>query len=503
MPRSALAPAVLILLLAIIVGVPVLLAPPEPSQTDDGPRLVVLTPHNEQIRYEFGRRFNRWRVEQGRSPVQFDWRTSGGTSDLRRTVMDQFRVKIRDGREDEGIGCDLFFGGGDYEHGLLARGLSTERDGASVSISLSVAAHIPEGFLEEAYGGTVIGSEPLYDKEHRWLGVALSSFGIVYNRDVHRRLGLDEPRTWSDLVDRRYAHWVALADPAHSGSIGATYNAILRHLGWDEGWRVLRRVFANARYFTSSAGKVPVDVSAGEAAAGMCIDFYGRFQAGAIGGDRIGYVDPAYSTAITADPISILRGAPNREVANEFVLWLLSIDAQQLWQRRKGSEDGPERFELRRLPIRRDVYTVERMKTWTDRTNPYDVAASFPAGMPNFYRTVAPVSHALAIDIHADLRRAWEAIGRESDPARRAAMEAEFDAMPEDLRIPWPDDAMRRDWKQMLSDPDHARHHETAAVLAQFMSHLKTILKDPELRVAKRLEWTGFFRARYRSIASR
>src|SRR5690606_9298033 len=98
----------------------------------------------------------------------------------------------------------------------------------------------------------------------------------------------------------------------------------------------MRRIYANARYFTASAGKVPVDVSAGEAAAGMCIDFFGRYQAGAIGGDRVGYVDPAFMTAVTADPISILRGAPNETIAHEFVRWLITPPAQRLWQARLG-----------------------------------------------------------------------------------------------------------------------------------------------------------------------
>ena len=32
------------------------------------------------------------------------------------------------------------------------------------------------------------------------------------------------------------------------------------------------------RYFTDSGVKIPLDVATGEAAAGMCIDFFGRFE---------------------------------------------------------------------------------------------------------------------------------------------------------------------------------------------------------------------------------
>ena len=42
--------------------------------------------------------------------------------------------------------------------------------------------------------------------------------------------------------------------------------------------RLLMRIGANSRYFTDASTKIAIDVAAGEAAAGMTIDFYGRFQ---------------------------------------------------------------------------------------------------------------------------------------------------------------------------------------------------------------------------------
>ena len=495
---------VILFFLALIVGVPVVmnrvvrLTGSSTGMTGPGEKLTILTPHGEQIRYEFGRAFNLWRQQQGRTLVQLDWRASGGTSDLRRLVFDQFNAKISQGREDEGIESDLFFGGGAYEHGRLARGITTYRDGQTVSIPLSVPVQMPQGLLEQVYPQPNIGSEPLYDPQLRWLGVVLSSFGIVYNRDTLRGLGLDTPRQWSDLVDGRYLRWVALADPAHSGSIAATYNAILRREGWDEGWKLLRRVFANARYFTSSASKVPVDVSSGEAAAGMCIDFYGRFQSGAIGGDRVGYVDPRHMTAVTADPVSILRGAPNLDLANQFVLWLLSPAAQNLWQKKRHTPGGPERFELRRLPIRRDLYAGSVMQQWVDDVQPFEIARAFPDGMPNFYAAIAPLAHVMAIDVHADLQAAWQAIVDQRDPRIKQLMVEQFDAMPQELRVRWPDSDLALNWRGMLENPNALRHAEVRLVLRRFMDSIKQRMKDRELFYEDRLRWGAFFRAQYR-----
>ena len=496
--------------LVVVLGVPFVFRAPLDGDGATGPggstsggllRLVIYSPHNDQIRYEFSRAFNGWRREQGEAAIEFDWRAGGGTTDIRKQIIAEFTAKAQQGREAEGIGADLFFGGGDYEHNKLAQGIDVTRDGAEQRVVITAPVRFPTGELTEVFPVATIGGERLYHKDLSWVGAALSSFGIVYNRDVVAMLDLPEPGTWSDLADERYRGWIALADPAHSGSIAATYNAILRRLGWNDGWRVLRRVFANARYFTASASKVPVDVSAGEAAAGMCIDFYGRYQAGAIGGQRLGYVDPPKMTAITADPISILRGAPQPELANQFVLWLLSPQGQGLWQRRRGTPAGPERCELRRLPARPDMYQPQEMADWADQVNPFDIAEPFPDGMPNLFGTVALVSHAMAIDVHADLTAAWAAIVAERDPARRAAMLSLFDEMPDALILRWPDDDLEQHWAQFLAQPDHPRHAETKAALKAFVDSLYARWAEPDGTLRDRLAWTVFFRDNYRRIA--
>ena len=491
-------------LLAVVVGVPFVLRPRDEAGAsvvagDSSHRLVIVTPHNEQIRYEVEAAFNAWRASRDLPAIIFDWRSSGGTSDLRNQVLHELQKAAQQGREQDGLGYDLFFGGGDYEHTLLANGVKVQRGDEQVTIPASVPVTLPPGLLEQAFPQPVIGGEPLYHKELRWVGVVLSGFGIVYNRDVLGMLQLPEPVTWRDMTDPRYQGWVALADPGHSGSIAATYNAILRREGWDEGWAMLRRIFANARYFTASAAKVPVDVSAGEAAAGMCIDFYGRFQAGAIGGQRVGYIDPPQMSAINADPISIMIGAPHHDLANEFVVWLLSRQAQHLWNRRLGEEHGPRRFELRRMPVRHDLYTPDEQARWTDATvNPFDLAAPFPKPMPSFHSQVAPVAHALAIDIHDDLVAAWAAISALDDAdLRKTQALTHFDAMPSELTVPWPDDELAQTWRTIISDPAHPRYDEAAKVLGDFRKNLSSMLSTTDDKLAKRLEWTAFFREQY------
>lgn len=432
--------------LAIVLGVPFLFEPEETKPEAGAERLVIVTPHNEQIRFEFETAFDRWhRQHHGGKSVDIDWRTPGGTTEIRRQLYAEYAAAARRGSLDR-MNYDLLFGGGSYEHGEIAKPQSvTNADGQTVNYTVSApVTEFTDQELEDWYGVNKIGRNTLYHPQRHWFGAALSAFGIVYNRDALADIGAPEPATWDDLTHPRLFGWVALADPGQSGSICTTFEVILQLQGWYEGWRILQEAAANSRYFANSSSKIPIDVSIGEAAAGMCIDFYGRTQAQSIAAsgdaDRLGYVDPAGLTDIDPDPISLLTGAPNRDLAVKFIRFVLSDEGQALWQfpvvdarmqaapgaattadsaasgAATGSVDataqmprGPSRFSLRRMPIRRDMY--ERyFDHFVDQVNPFDLARPVDKWDSSMRRYIPPMFSAMAIDNHAPLQAAWSAM---------------------------------------------------------------------------------------------
>jgi ABC-type Fe3+ transport system substrate-binding protein len=457
-------------ILALLIGVPVLLAPPrQVAPSGDATTLVIFTPHHESIRQEFKRAFEAWHLRTYGTSATVAWATPGGTSEIRKMLEAAFIGALRRGAEPGGQ-ADLLFGGGSYEFTQLARTLEA---GGPGSATTTVLAPLPldAATLAEAYGGrTLIGDTPLYDPKGMWYGAALSGFGIVYNRDLLSELGVPEPTRWADLCDARLVGWVALVNPAQSGSVTTAYEAILQRRGWTDGWRILRRMAANARTFSASAPKAPTDVSLGEAAAGICIDFYGRYQSQAMidagdlradGKPRVGYIDPPGETVIDPDPVAMLRGGPNPELAERFVRFVLSVEGQALWNfeakvhRSGGSavadDLGPERHELRRMPIRPSLY-ADHFDRLIDRVDPYAVATAVES--PNrFFRSFLPPTFvAMAIENRSLIREAWLAIIEHpaypdepdsgivtaadvTDPTLKAMLEA-FDAMP---MIPGPD----------------------------------------------------------------
>lgn len=456
-------------------------------------RLVILSPHNERIRQETGHAFTRYWLKQTGEKVYLDWRMPGGSSEIALFLKSEFAGAFRHYWETAlhgtwthevaavfaepgsgggpagaaadprraflsspaGIGVDLLFGGGSYdfhqlaEAGYLVAGSTAEGTGPA-----GLLARHPDwagpGVIPEAVSG-----EPFRDRDHRWIGVVLATFGMVYNRDVLARLGIDgEPGQWSDLADPRLLGQVALADPTKSGSVAKAFElmiqqqiqqAVDRRLaagaepavaeaegireGWLDGLRMIQKLSANARYFTDSAAKIPLEVARGDAAAGMAIDAYGRATQEYVrqpdGRSRVGFTAPLGGTSVSVDPIALLRGAPDPRLATAFIEFVISPRGQKLWAFRPGTPDGPLKTPLRRLPVRRDFYTAENRRYMTDpEDRPYVQAQRFvyhPSWTGPAFGAIRFLIRALCVDPHREQRQAWRAIVRGGLPARALA----------------------------------------------------------------------------------
>lgn len=436
----------IVLLLIAVIAAPILLRQrsdlAEIGKGDD--RLVIITPHNETIRSEFGEAFAKhWKQKTGRS-LNIDWRIPGGTSDIARVLDSGFQAAEEIGRT--GVGIDLFFGGGqpDFD-GQLAKGRFIE---------LTVFKEHPEWFSDDVIPARFTG-ETFYEEHRRWVGSCLSQMGICYNRDSVKRLGVPPPRRWEDLGDPAFAGYVALADPTKSSSVGRAFEMMIqermqqvirekgdtpeaREEGWQRGLNLLQSMAANARYFTDSASKVPHDVAQGDAAAGTCIDFYGRSYEEKLARhgreSRLAWTAPLGGTSISVDPIAIFRGAPNEAIAQEFVAFVLGKEGQLLWNVKAGQPGGPRETSPRRLPVRRDVYTTENLARFSDPDAlPYERSGGFeykreltgPA-----FKALAQVFRAMAIDPHQEMKHAWLAmrdVSGEQAMAETAAGKIFFD----------------------------------------------------------------------------
>ena len=511
----------IVVALALILGLPFLLRPRDSLLANADETLVIVTPHNEAIRYEFARGFRAWYKAKTGKLARIDWRSPGGTTEIARYLASEYeapfemqwrrkqkmrwnavaqrsfddpKIKLESNpakdteaqmarraflNSNVGIGIDLFFGGGSYD-------FSQQAAAGRLVDSGFITAH-PELFGD---GPTRIpqflGGEPYWDKNGLWIGTVLSAFGVCYNFDGMRQVvdreragGVLVPDTtnlrardgrpdgWEDLANPLCFGRVALADPNKSGSVAKAFEMIIQqqiqlarprveglfgphrpsadtvapseavetpifepeamegqrrkqlHEGWERGMRLIQMAGANARYFTDGAPKVAIDVADGDAALGMAIDFYGRFEAETsrdprTGQERMRYFNPPGGTSTGVDPIGLLRGAPHRELALAFIEYVLSEDGQKLWNFKVGAPGGPEKYALRRLPIRREMYAADLAGYRSDPgVDPYEEAKNFtyhPEWTASLFSPLRFIVRVICIDPHDEAREALAAL---------------------------------------------------------------------------------------------
>ena len=542
----------IIAVLALIVALPFLArreqsgVPPSP----DDLVLVIVTPHNEAIRYEFARGFALWHKQKYGRGARVEWRNVGGTTEISRYLTSEYAAAMRShwtrdkgrswpaGTMDAVTGSsppadaalleiynafrsiddpdsavnsktDVFFGGGEYDHtDAAARGLV---------VTPWPAGKEPKALFETPDGTMLI---PQRMSGEIWrtatlFGATIPTFGICYNLDRLKELGFEgAPTSWDDMASPRFFRQVGAADPDKSGSVAKAFEMMIHQKvyqrvqasgfsdaqiasfedaigkygksrgsnykrgelpetvpaeyqraverGWLDGVALVQHIGANARYFTDSSQKVPVDVSMGDAAIGMSIDFFGRFQAqlcrGADGQAHMAYLTPIGGSSVSCDPVSLLRGAgaqapkerrtETRQAAIRFIEFVLSEDGQKLWIYKPGAPGGPEQYALRRMPIRRDFYPstrpaiqakhLEHMKYATD--NLADPAIDAYALSEKFiywrrwtgshFGVQRKLIRVMCIDCAEELKAAWQAINDPANAPRRERALAQLHRMP-------------------------------------------------------------------------
>jgi ABC-type Fe3+ transport system substrate-binding protein len=352
--------------------------------------LVIYSPHADEIREEFGWAFQAWYEAQVGRTVEVKWPDAGGTSQIVKRLQDKFKA----GRHD----IDIVFGGGPIYQEMKQQGMLEP-------------CRLPEAVLR-AIPREVAG-EPLYDADFYYYGAALSTFGLIYNKDLIRARGLPEVKDWATMADPAYFGLVGVGDATKSGSVRKVYEIILEAYGYERGLALLIRTGANAREWYASASEVPRNCAAGFLAVGPCIDFYADRQMHSEGGASLGFVAPKGLTVLNADPIGLLKKAPHRWVAEKFLEFVLSEPGQALWMLPAGAPGGPRKFALERMAILPSVYELPAVKALGERTDPFTLppATFYSAAKENARITILPdYLRVAAVENYDPLRRAWKAI---------------------------------------------------------------------------------------------
>ncbi len=160
----------------------------------------------------------------------------------------------------------------------------------------------------------------LVDKENLWTASNMHVAVMMVNNN--QLGGNPAPKTWSDLMDRRWKGKVIIADPVNSSTAYTILWGIREQLG-PEG---LKRLASNV-VVTAQAATVLRAVAQGEYAVGLTFESNGyAYVAG--GQKEIELVYPSEGTFTNPEFVVLLKGAPNEAAAKKTYDLLLAKETQ-------------------------------------------------------------------------------------------------------------------------------------------------------------------------------
>jgi iron(III) transport system substrate-binding protein len=230
--------------------------------------------------------------------------------------------------------------------GELLNRLTAEAGNPSADVLWSVDGTVIDfnPALFEAYEAA--GSEmlaPGMKQSDLWSPFTAIVMAVVVNEE--RLGGLPVPESWAALADPQYDGMISSAMADGSGSAYIQLATVLQAFETEEeGWEVYEGMLSNF-VLSESSGAVPRFVNDGELAIGVTLeDAALRYVEG---GGPVKIVYPAEGTAIAADAMALVAGAPNPDNARAFIDFMMSVEAQTI-----VAQEG-------RRPVRSDVPSKE------------------------------------------------------------------------------------------------------------------------------------------------
>lgn len=171
------------------------------------------------------------------------------------------------------------------------------------------------------------------DSKNRWYGIYLGILGFYWNNAELRRLKLEPPKDWEDLINPKYQGLIAFGSPKTSGTGRMVVNTIVQHRGEEAAMEYFRKLNKNVAFYTESGIQPAKLLATGEIAIGIGFLHDALSQIVDYKYDDIGLAVPYSGTSYEIGPVAILAGCKNEENAKKFIEFALSPECVELAQK--------------------------------------------------------------------------------------------------------------------------------------------------------------------------
>jgi iron(III) transport system substrate-binding protein len=213
--------------------------------------------------------------------------------------------------------------------GILMKRVQTEKDRPQGDIVWGVSRSLLEtnrGYFQ-AYRSKERDAIPAEyrDPDDLWIGNNLHLLVILQNTKVVPEA--QGPKSWADLLDKKWKGKIAFTDPANSGSAYTNTTLLAELWGGEAGWKKVEQVYENAKVLNKSS-LVFQGVGNGEYGLGLSLEYAGYTWAA--NGAPVKVIYPADGTVAQMEGCAIIKGGPDTESAKVFVDYINRKDVREI-----------------------------------------------------------------------------------------------------------------------------------------------------------------------------
>ena len=173
-------------------------------------------------------------------------------------------------------------------------------------------------------------ASPMYrDADGYWYGIYKGILGFMVNTEELKRLNLEAPKGWNDLLKPEYKDKIWLSNPNTAGTAKLVINTLVQLKGHDEAMKYFVELDKNIAQYTKSGSGPSKKVGIGE-----CVIAIGFLHDGITqildGYDNIALIIPEEGTSFEIGSTAIFEGCAHENAAKLWIEYALSPDCVEL-----------------------------------------------------------------------------------------------------------------------------------------------------------------------------
>ena len=173
-------------------------------------------------------------------------------------------------------------------------------------------------------------ASPMYrDADGYWYGIYKGILGFMVNTEELKRLNLEAPKGWDDLLKPEYKDKIWLSNPNTAGTAKLVINTLVQLKGHDEAMKYFVELDKNIAQYTKSGSGPSKKVGICECVIGIGFLHDGITQI-LDGYDNIALIIPEEGTSFEIGSTAIFEGCAHENAAKLWIEYALSPDCVEL-----------------------------------------------------------------------------------------------------------------------------------------------------------------------------